>query len=441
MAPRVLIVDDVPANVKLLEARLQAEGFDTLTASNGIDALRLCQHRRIDVVLLDVMMPGPDGFEVCHRLKSSEATKDIAVVMVTALDQPSSRRKGVQAGADDFLTKPVDEIALLTRVKNLARAKSLEDELRFRLKTSETLGFHIEWPGAEEMSGRNGRVMLVDHVKPDPDRLLNSMATEHTVFLERDITRAFPRLCEEDFDLAVVNLNLSKHDGLRLCSQLRLHDATRHLPILMLLDQGDDDRLLKGLELGINDYLRYPVDDSELLVRVRSQVRAKRQTDYLRHRMLDAVPSELIDPKLRLWSAAFLETHLGRLIAEADRYDEPLSLVMVGIDHAPARPESWAWQAALAQLGRAVIRSVRPVDLVCAWRNSRLAVVLRQTSQQQARGIANRLRTELSQLEFHALDEVSISCGVASFRPHLGTAESLLARVEQASTEGCPDAA
>ena len=121
MTARILVVDDIPANVKLLEAWLSAEYFDVLTAANGPEALAICQEGSCDIVLLDVMMPGMDGFEVCRRIKNNPATAHLPVVMVTALDQPADRVRGLDAGADDFLTKPIDEVALVARVRSLAR--------------------------------------------------------------------------------------------------------------------------------------------------------------------------------------------------------------------------------------------------------------------------------------------------------------------------------
>src|SRR6476620_1496740 len=140
MTARVLVVDDIPANVKLLEARLSAEYFAVLTASSPLDALAIVQSEHVDVVLLDVMMPGMDGFEVCRRIKSSPKTMHVPVIMVSALDQPADKVRGLEAGADDFLTKPVDDIALITRVRNLSRLKSLNDELLLRVATASDLG-------------------------------------------------------------------------------------------------------------------------------------------------------------------------------------------------------------------------------------------------------------------------------------------------------------
>src|SRR5712691_13045038 len=99
MSARILVVDDVPANVRLLEARLSAEYFEVMTASSGAEALAACERAECDLVLLDVMMPDMDGFEVCRRIKKNPATQHIPVVMVTALDQPSDRVTGLDAGA------------------------------------------------------------------------------------------------------------------------------------------------------------------------------------------------------------------------------------------------------------------------------------------------------------------------------------------------------
>src|SRR6202165_3580708 len=127
MSARILVVDDVPANVKLLEARLSAEYFDVLTACNGAEALAICARAECDLMLLDVMMPDIDGFEVCRRLKTNPATHHIPVVMVTALDQAADRVAGLDAGADDFLTRPGADLVLIARVRSLVRLKMMTD--------------------------------------------------------------------------------------------------------------------------------------------------------------------------------------------------------------------------------------------------------------------------------------------------------------------------
>ncbi|MEQ1713019.1 MAG: response regulator, partial [Hyphomicrobium sp.] len=162
MTARVLVVDDILANVKLLEARLAAEYFEVLTAYSGKEALDILARERVDVVLLDVMMPGMDGFEACRRIKSNPRTHHVPVIMVTALDQPSDKVQGLENGADDFLTKPVDDIALITRVKNLARLKVLNDEMLMRATTGRQMGIAENAALEKALSGRSGRIMIVD---------------------------------------------------------------------------------------------------------------------------------------------------------------------------------------------------------------------------------------------------------------------------------------
>src|SRR5947199_4677896 len=176
MTARVLVVDDVPANVKLLEARLSAEYFDVVTAMSGSEALAICEKAECDIVLLDVMMPDMDGFEVCRRLKSGVATHHIPVVIVTALDQPSDRVKGLDAGADDFLTKPVSDVALIARVRSLSRLKMMTDELRMRALTSREIG--IQDPDNQAMAdaGEAGRVLIVDDRASSAERVSHALS-------------------------------------------------------------------------------------------------------------------------------------------------------------------------------------------------------------------------------------------------------------------------
>src|SRR5262245_9305807 len=184
MTGRVLVVDDILANVKLLEARLSAEYFDVLTAYSGPEALAVLENERIDVVLLDVMMPAMDGFEVCRRIKSSPKTMHVPVVMVTALDQTADKVQGLEAGADDFLSKPVDEIALVTRVKNLARLKTLNDEVLLRMATGAKFGGlpagHPPWAKADIA----GRVLLVEDQDGAAARVRAVLSKVHEVDIE-----------------------------------------------------------------------------------------------------------------------------------------------------------------------------------------------------------------------------------------------------------------
>src|SRR6202049_5157315 len=161
MTARVLVVDDVELNVKLLEAKLSSEYFEVIAADNGPAALELAESELPDIILLDVMMPRMDGFEVCRRVKANPCTTDIPVVMVTALSDVADRLRGLEAGADDFLTKPVNDIALFARVRSLVRLKRMMEELRVREGICGRLG-DGEPPAAEDTATAGIRMVEDD---------------------------------------------------------------------------------------------------------------------------------------------------------------------------------------------------------------------------------------------------------------------------------------
>src|SRR5437870_4120361 len=137
MPEKLLVVDDTPVNVKLLADLLRVKGYAVVTAASGVEALAAVEKEQPDLVLLDVMMPGMSGYDVCRKLRENAATAMLPVIMVTALDPLQERVKGIDAGADDFLTKPINQPELLARVKSLLRIKLLHDELAHWNRTLE----------------------------------------------------------------------------------------------------------------------------------------------------------------------------------------------------------------------------------------------------------------------------------------------------------------
>jgi len=331
MTARVLVVEDVDANVKLLEARLTADYFEVRTARSGREALEICANERADVVLLDVMMPGMDGFEVCRRLKAETRTRHIPVIMVTALDQPADRVRGFEAGADDFLTKPVDDVALVKRGRNLARLKMLTDEMLMRASTEEQLGFAGDLHKPFDQVARGGRILLVEDNDSSYRRIQDALRGEFELAREADPASALLRLPDGDFDLIIVSLSLRDADGLRLCSQVRSLDRARHLPLLIIVEPGDDAPLLKGLDMGVNDYVVRPIDPNELLARVHTQLKRKRYLDHLRVRLEESVEMAILDPLTGLHNRRYMASHLATLFDDASRRGKPLSVLL--IDH------------------------------------------------------------------------------------------------------------
>ena len=439
MTARVLVVDDVPANVKLLEARLSAEYFDVVTAMSGTEALAICEKAECDIVLLDVMMPDMDGFEVCRRLKSNPATHYIPVVMVTALDQPSDRVRGLQAGADDFLTKPVSDVALITRVRSLSRLKLMTDELRMRAVTSRDIGIDSPEREAVGETGCNGRILIVDDRASSNEHLAGMLATEHQPEVETDPNAALFRAAEGNFDLMIVSLGFEAFDGLRLCSQIRSLERTRNVPILAIASADDGTRLVRGLEIGINDYLSRPIDKNELLARVRTQVRKKRYTERLRDNVQMSIEMAITDALTGLYNRRYMESHVGTLVEQATTRGKPLTVLVMDIDYFKSINDTYGHDAGddvLREFAIRIRKSIRGIDLACRYGGEEFVVVMPETDLGVATMVAERLRRRIASETFPIQQgargiEVTISIGIAA----LGcddTPASVIKRADQA---------
>jgi two-component system cell cycle response regulator len=422
MTARVLVVDDVAANVKLLDARLSAEYFEVRTAMSGAEALAICERAECDIVLLDVMMPDLDGFEVCRQLKSNPGTHHIPVVMVTALDQPSDRVRGLEAGADDFLTKPVSDIALIARVRSLSRLKLMTDELRMRAVTSREIG--IESPEREAVAetGRNGTILVVDDRLGSSERLQRMLSGEHKVTVEADPNAALFHAAEGNYDLLIVSLGLENFDALRLCSQVRSLDRTRNVPILAIADADNTARLVRGLEIGVNDYLTRPIDKNELMARVRTQVRKKRYTERLRDNVQMSIEMAITDPLTGLYNRRYMESHIGTLVEQAATRGKPLTVLVLDIDYFKSINDTHGHDAGddvLREFAIRIRKSIRGIDLACRYGGEEFVVVMPETDMAVATVVAERLRRRIASEPFPIQQgartvDVTISIGLAA---------------------------
>ncbi len=440
MTARILVVDDVPANVKLLEARLSAEYFDVITAYSGAEALAIAERAECDIVLLDVMMPDMDGFEVCRQLKGSPRTHHIPVVMVTALDQPSDRVRGLEAGADDFLTKPVTDVALISRVRSLARLKMAADELRMRAVTTKEIGIQSPEREAVAETGRGGRILIVDDRASSYERIVATLSAEHTVDVETDPNDAFFHAVEGNYDLVIVSLGLQNFDALRLCSQLRSLERTRSLPLLAVAEPNNDQRLVRGLEIGVNDYLIRPIDKNEMLARVRTQIKRKRYTERLRDNAQLTVELAITDPLTGLHNRRYMETHLATLVEQAANRGKPLAVLVLDIDYFKAVNDTYGHDAGddvLREFALRLRNSIRNINLACRYGGEEFVVVMPETDMGVATMVAERLRRRIANERFTIQDgsaklDVTISIGIAALQNAGDSAATIMKRADQA---------
>ena len=439
MTARILVVDDIPANVKLLEARLLAEYFDVLTAEDGFKALEICNNTQVDIVLLDIMMPGMDGFEVCERLKSNPRTMHIPVVMVTALDQPSDRVRGLKAGADDFLTKPVNDLQLVSRVKSLVRLKTMSDELRMRAETARAIGIE-DLLRDEGRIEEPGQVLLVDPRANSQERIIKMLKPVAEVTAISDAQAAIFEAAEQGFELVIVSSSLDDYDPLRLCSQLRSLDRTRFLPVLLIAEQGGEDMIVRALDLGVNDYITRPLDPNELVARTLTQLKRKRYNDRLRSSVQHSIELAVTDGLTGLHNRRYLDNHLKVLFNRAATRGRSLSVCITDIDRFKVVNDTYGHDAGdeiLNEFAARLRATVRGADLACRYGGEEFVVVMPDTTADMAANIAERLRMSIEGKPFvlrSTGQEINItaSLGISCNSPNVETPEQLLKEADNA---------
>jgi len=440
MSALVLVVDDVPANVKLLEVKLANEYYDVIVAKDGYEAISQTKQHKPDLILLDVMMPGMDGFETCKKLKEDAEVSHIPVVMVTALSDIADRVRGLEAGADDFLTKPINDIALFSRVKSLVRIKVLLDELRLRDKTGLEMGVLGEGQNTftQDVSGTN--ILIVDddviQLKRLSDRLSQSYKVEAVSKPEGAINIAL----SGNFDLIIVSTQLSDMDGLRLASHFKGQEETRSVPVLMLVDEDDTRAMLKGLELGVNDYIITPVDYNEMAARVKTQIRRKKYQDALKSNYQQTISQAITDKLTGLYNRHYLDAHLDNMVRQSLSNNKPLSLVIMDMDHFKAVNDTYGHDIGdqvLKQLSDIIIKSIRSADLAARFGGEEFVVLMPETDAVQAKDAAERLRKTVENTAMKVTHEVgqihkTVSIGVAFLNEMGDSGQALLKRADEA---------
>ena len=425
MTARILIVDDVAANLRLLEARLSAEYYQVTTAQDGHDALALAQSWQPDLILLDVMMPGLDGFETCRALKRDRATRHIPVVMLTSLDQNEERVRGLEAGADDFLTKPVDFTTLLARTRSLVRLKRLLDEWRVRGETARALGLEPDSLALPSVAG--ARALVVDDWDESATVVQDALLEEGIIAGRATGEAEMQALTQAiAFDLVVISLSMVADDPLRLASRLRAGQSTQEIPMLVIAEPQQRDLVLRGFDLGANDWLLRPLDPMELRARARNQIRRKFYQDRLRSDLGHALEMALTDPLTGFYNQRYLTRHLHSLLAAGQ--PNGLAVLMLDIDHFKQVNDRWGHQvgdAALTLIAQTLRSRVRVFDSIARYGGEEFVVVMPGTGELDALSAAERLRGAVEELRFvpeaGLSHHLTVSVGVACCAPASAT--------------------
>jgi two-component system cell cycle response regulator len=438
MTSRILIIDDIAANARLLAAVLEAEYYVTRTSFSGIDAIEMAAAWRPDLVLLDVMMPELDGYEVCRRLKGRTETTHIPILLVTALSGTIDRIRGLECGADDFFSKPVEREVLLARISGLVRLKRLLDEWGRRREAAHSLGLMDDAPPQLLMGLKT--VLVIDDQDQHTSHMQRILARD-CISIKRAGTAdaALEAVKTGSFDLSIINLGMRAENPLRIIANLRAAKAAQEMPLLLIAEPDQHRLRTRGFELGANDCIRFPVDELELRLRVRNQIRLKRYWDQLRSDVGDVLKLGAVDDLTGLYNKRFFRHRLTEL--SANEYSS-LSILMIDVDKFKTINDSYGHRAGdqvLQAISSHLRSGVREYDLVARYGGEEFAVIMPRSDRQEASFVAERIRATVERASFNISAgqplQITVSVGVGIAATGTADVDALIERADRALYE------
>jgi two-component system, cell cycle response regulator len=392
---KILVVDDDPMNVKLISAILSRDDYAIVTAYGGEDALRITRAEHPDLILLDVMMPVMDGYQVTQEVKGDPATAGIPIIMVTALNGTEDKVRGLESGADEFLTKPVNRAELLARVKSMLRLKQYRDQLMLRTRSEQAFAHPAAPAPVSTAATRRQKVLLVEDNAKDLRLLSGQLAEQpYDVVVAADGEAALQHALAGGIDLLLLDIFLPGIDGFDVCQQLKASAATRDIQVVLITCLNDLDGKIKGMELGADDYLIKPVDGRELTARIKALLAKKSYLDQLHSHYEQALSSAISDGLTGLYNHAYFKKFLGLELKRSLRQNYPTSLLMLDLDNFKSVNDRFGHPTGdrvLQDMAGIIKDGVREVDLAARYGGEEFAVVLPYADTEGAMIVAQRI--------------------------------------------------
>jgi len=390
MSARILIVDDLAPNVNLLQVKLQAEYYDVLTARSGQEALEVAEKERLDLILMDAMMPGMDGFEACKRIKNNPETWHVPVIMVTALEETKDRIRGLEAGADDFVTKPIDDFNLMARVRSLLRLKMVTDQLLSH--TGHTVSNSRSL--LETIETQKGKILLIEDHEFHAEKVAKPLRERHNVIIEKDPVNAI-RIANSGVDAIIISLVSNSFDGLRVCASLKFNEESRDIPVLVIGDPDDENRFIRAYDIGINDTVMRPIEVQELKARVQTMLRRKFYADSLRENFNENLEMVVADPLTGLGNRRYFDRAIEPLFDSLETQSTPFSVMIFDIDHFKRVNDILGHDMGdqiLKEISARLVTNMRAIDIVARYGGEEFMIAMPDTNADDALIAADRVR-------------------------------------------------
>jgi diguanylate cyclase (GGDEF)-like protein len=439
----VLIVEDDPRGARLLAAHLQSAGYRATVAHSADEAHTAVESALPDLILCDVCLPGTDGIELTRALRSSERTASVPIALITSSDDSKILARGLEAGADDFLSKPVNALELRTRVRSLLRSKLLADELRARGQGA--LPPADERPTAapaHDLPPANEKPLAIVVEDSAQDRRLLEAYLKEFGFSTQPAESAAAGLRlarERGPDMVVLDLLLPDRSGYEFIASLKSDPQSSRVPILVVSAMSEVQDRVKALEAGADDFIVKGFERLEFEARSRRLLRLKRSLDQLNTRCDQALRQAVTDSLTGLYTHGFMRETLESQLQCAERYGTPYSAIFSDIDHFKQVNDRFghaAGDAVLRAVAQALRGLMRQSDTLVRYGGEEFVALLPHTDGDEALVLAERMRTTVAALRV-AVDgappiEVTMSLGVASFPADATNGEALVQRGDAA---------
>ncbi|MCP5125630.1 MAG: response regulator [Gammaproteobacteria bacterium] len=420
---RVMIVDDEPGNVKLICAILSTvEQFDILTAYNGKEALEIINNNKVDLILLDIMMPEIDGYEVTKIIKGNIDTKDLPIILITALNSEEDKKRGLDAGADEFITKPINKFEIVSRVKSMLRLKQYRDQMRVRRQTEDPLSI----PSLNKVSIRNyaQSVLLVEDNPKDTVIMKQMLINEpYNLIQVAAGEEAIDVVVNEKIDLILLDLMLPGMDGYKVCQYLKNNAHTSDIQIVMITSLSDLESKVRGLEEGVDEFLVKPIDKRELRLRINALLKKKAYLDGLRSHRDKVLDLAIIDGLTKLYNQSYFKRYISAEVKRAVASQYMVGLIIGDLDNFKKYNDNFGHSfgdSVLQEIAQIIKTHISEIDFPVRYGGEEFAIVFPYAGIKRVYNVAEDIRKSIEQHVFKgvvdsnsSLGSITISIGIA----------------------------
>lgn len=440
----ILIVDDELRNIKLMAAILSTEPYEILQAQSGEQALTMISTNKIDLILLDVMMPGINGFEVTQLVKTNQATKHIPIILVTALDGRENKQKAMDVGADEFLTKPVNRVEVITRTKSILQLKQCQEQLNARVNIGEKLIIpqkiiSLEAQGENKKETNYQTVLLIEDDSQQVKLIRTLTSTEPYNFIVASSGEEAIRIGQQTkLDLILLDLMLPGMSGYDVCDYYKNKEATRNVQIVAITSLSDLESRIKCIDKGVDDYLVKPVNSKEVKSRINVLLKKKLYLDKLQAHHKEVLNLAIIDGLTGLYNQTYFKNYLQLEIERSQERGYLVALIMLDLDDFKKYNDTYGHlfgDNILKRFSDLIKINIREIDLPARYGGEEFAVVMPYSSKQNAIKTAEKIRVELQGLsiiegEKNQVDKITTSIGIALCPKQAITVDGLIEKAD-----------